>query len=440
MRVIVWGINFEPELTGIAPFNTGLCDYLRRRGHQVEMITAFPYYPSWRKIPGDMGYLFRTDEFLGISVRRCWHYVPRHVTTLRRIGHELSFGLTSFIRALFTARADVYVIVSPPLVLGPLASIVCWLKRRPYVFHVQDLQPDAAVGLGMIKVGRFTKVLYRFEAWSYRHASVISGISKGMLNAFAQKGVPEEKQMFFPNWIHGHGRKTQVIRGESERVGLGRRFREKFKIPEKVFLATYSGNLGRKQCLETLIEAAEILSRSTACPQRPRSRLEDIPNLNSARSILILIVGDGVMRQRLEDRILKLQLLNVRMMPILIESDYRGMLAASDIGLILQAAGSGQYFFPSKLLSMLSARLPIVSGADDDSALAKAVSEGKFGVNVPPADPSALADALADLAGNPEQLRDLSLNSRWVEQFSEAKVLAEFERKLIEITLRTTHS
>jgi colanic acid biosynthesis glycosyl transferase WcaI len=246
--------------------------------------------------------------------------------------------------------------------------------------------------------------------------------------------------MFFPNWIHGHGRKTQVIRGESERVGLGRRFREKFKIPEKVFLATYSGNLGRKQCLETLIEAAEILSRSTACPQRPRSRLEDIPNLNSARSILILIVGDGVMRQRLEDRILKLQLLNVRMMPILIESDYRGMLAASDIGLILQAAGSGQYFFPSKLLSMLSARLPIVSGADDDSALAKAVSEGKFGVNVPPADPSALADALADLAGNPEQLRDLSLNSRWVEQFSEAKVLAEFERKLIEITLRTTHS
>jgi colanic acid biosynthesis glycosyl transferase WcaI len=435
MRVIVWGINYAPELTGIAPFNTGLCEYLRERGHQIEMVTTFPYYPYWKKISGDKGYLFRTDEIDGVWIHRCWHYVPAQVTTFRRIWHELSFGLTSFVRILALARADVYVIVSPPLILGPLASFVCWIKQRPYVFHVQDLQPDAAVGLGMIKVGWFNALLYRVEAWSYRHAIVVSGISAGMLKAFDRKGVPKRKQLFFPNWIQLHSRNTYIIRSDTERVELGFRFREKFKIPEEVFLATYSGNLGRKQSLGTLVEAAALLFRTTACSQSLDMGLGDAADRASARPILILIIGDGVIRSQLEDRIAELQLLNVRMLPILVDRDYHGMLAASDVGLILQAAGTGQYFFPSKLLSLLSARVPIVSGADFDSELAKAIEDGKFGVNVPSENPGALAAALANLADNPEKLREMGQNTGWVDKFPGDKVLAEFERKLVEVTL-----
>src|SRR5690349_12117507 len=143
MRIIVWGINYAPELTGIAPFNTGLCDYLRQQGHHVEMLTTFPYYPFWRKIPGDRGLIYRTDDFDGVLVHRCWHYVPHQASSVRRMWHELSFGLTSCLRALFLARADLYIVVSPPLLLGPLAVLIARLKQRPFVFHVQDLQPDA---------------------------------------------------------------------------------------------------------------------------------------------------------------------------------------------------------------------------------------------------------------------------------------------------------
>src|ERR1043166_7618355 len=201
MRILVWGINYSPEITGIAPFNAGLCDHLKRQGHEVEMVTAFPYYPFWKKIDGDKGKLYRKDDFDGVPLHRCWHYIPRRVTTVRRIWHELSFGITSLLRVLSMKAADVYVVVSPPLILGPLASLVCAIKRRPYVFHVQDLQPDAAVGLGMVTGGRLARLLCWIEGWSHRRAAAVSGISNGMMTAFTNKGVPARKQWLSPNWI-----------------------------------------------------------------------------------------------------------------------------------------------------------------------------------------------------------------------------------------------
>src|SRR5438477_8979250 len=100
MRIIVWGINYAPEVTGIGPCNTALCEFLSARGHDVEMITTFSYYPAWRKRPDDRGHVFRTDHINSVPVHRCWHYVPRRVTAFRRILHELSFVAFSTVRAL----------------------------------------------------------------------------------------------------------------------------------------------------------------------------------------------------------------------------------------------------------------------------------------------------------------------------------------------------
>jgi len=71
MRVIVWGINYAPEVTGIAPYNVALCEFLRRRGDDVEMVATFAYYPMWRKQAKDRRRLYRTDNINGGPVRRC---------------------------------------------------------------------------------------------------------------------------------------------------------------------------------------------------------------------------------------------------------------------------------------------------------------------------------------------------------------------------------
>ena len=66
MRVIVWGINYAPEFTGIAPHSVALCEFLSARGVDVEMVTAFAYYPILGETAGRSGRLFRTDVINGV--------------------------------------------------------------------------------------------------------------------------------------------------------------------------------------------------------------------------------------------------------------------------------------------------------------------------------------------------------------------------------------
>src|ERR1044071_154855 len=238
MRIIVWGINYAPEFAGIAPYNVALCEFLDAEGHDVEMLTTFAYYPTWQKSGEDSGRLYRTDVVNRIPVHRCWHFVPARVSALKRILHEGSFVFTSTLRALFLSAPYVYVIGSPPLLLGMAGWLVGKLKRAPFVFHVQDMQPDAAVGLGMLKANWFTKALYWLEAFAYRKASRVSGITGGMLERFKAKGVPESKLIYFPNTIElGTGSVSPPERGS---------FRKRHGFAPDDFLAIYSGNLGVK--------------------------------------------------------------------------------------------------------------------------------------------------------------------------------------------------
>src|SRR5579883_410866 len=121
MRINIWGINYAPELTGIAVYNTGLCNYLSECGDEVTMVTGFPYYPSWRKSPQDAGKFWRTEMCGKVQVNRCWLYVPEQPTAIARIIHELTFVMTSFVRQLSLPAPDIYIVVSPPLLLGMAA-------------------------------------------------------------------------------------------------------------------------------------------------------------------------------------------------------------------------------------------------------------------------------------------------------------------------------
>ncbi len=237
MNIIVWGINYTPELTGIAPYNTVLCEYLSSQGHAVRMVTSFSYYPEWRKRPEDRRRWYRLDRVNGVKVHRCWHYVPKQPSTLRRMLHELSFVATTFLRVVTLRKADVMVVVSPPLLLGFAAWLAGLITRAPFIFHVQDLQPDAAFKMGMMRQGPLMRVLYFLEAFSYRKAARVSGISQGMLREFERKGVPSSKLVHFPNG---------VVLPELAQLPPRRRFRRRMGFAEGDFLAVYSGNLGVK--------------------------------------------------------------------------------------------------------------------------------------------------------------------------------------------------
>jgi colanic acid biosynthesis glycosyl transferase WcaI len=401
MRVIVWGINYAPEFAGIAPHNVALCQFLDGQGHDVEMLTSFAYYPTWRKRPEDRGHLYRTDVVSGIPVHRCWHFVPARVSALKRILHEGSFVFTSTLRALALSGPSVYFIVSPPLLLGAAGWLVGKLKGAPFVFHVQDMQPDAAVGLGMLKAGWFTRALYALEAFAYRHAARVSGITNGMLGSFKAKGVSEAKLIYFPNAIDLRTQESALGRGE---------FRRQHGFAPDDFLAVYAGNLGVKQGLDVLLEAAPLLSN-------PRIRL--------------LICGEGAQRESLAARVWEMKLPNVSLLPFQSGPGYRSLLADADLCFITQQAGAGNSFFPSKLLGLLAASKPVVTVAAPESELALSLRDAGFGVNVPPGHPRDLADILEALANDPQRLAEYGLAGRlYVEQFEKNRVMENFQTKL----------
>ena len=402
MRVIVWGINYAPEITGISPHNVAFCEFLEHEGEDVEMITTFAYYPAWRKYPEDRYHFFRTDQIKGVPVHRCWHFVPKRVSAWKRIVHEATFILTSTLRALLLRRPDVYVVVSPPLLLGVAAWMVSTLKGAPFVFHVQDLQPDAAVGLGMLRAGWFTRALYWLETFAYKHAARVSGISEEILDAFRRKGVPEQKLILFPNGVAIPDRTQIPARG---------RFRVKNGFAVDEFLAVYAGNLGVKQGLNILLDAAE--------------------QVRGSNQIRIVICGDGAERAALEKSMQDRRLSNVSMLPLQFGIDYQELLVDSDVSLITQQSGSGNAFFPSKLLVTLAYGSPLVTVADDESSLARAVAEGGFGRNLSPGQADQLANTFRELAQDQQQLRQWSENGRvYVNRFEQRRLLTDFFRQL----------
>ncbi|EDY19622.1 glycosyl transferase group 1 [Chthoniobacter flavus Ellin428] len=268
--------------------------------------------------------------------------------------------------------------------------------RDAYVFHVQDLQPDAAVGVGLLRDDAFTRSLYAVEAFAYRHAWQVSGISRGMLTAFSSKGVPPERQLYFPNGIR---LEDPPVRGA---------FRARQGMAENDFLAVYSGNIGVKQGVQLLVRAVRLVR---------------------GQRIRLVICGDGAQRYLIETEAAGLE--NVRLLPLLPDAEYREMLADCDIAVIPQLAGSGRAFFPSKLLNPLAYGCPILSVADADSELARVVAEGGFGCNVPPGEPASLAETLDRLAADPGQLAAWGKAGRtWVAQFEQTRVLEEFSENL----------
>ncbi len=408
MKITVWGINYEPEPTGIGPFNTDMCAYFAQHGHDVTMLTTFAYYPWWKKRAEDAGKWFSTEQVNNIKVCRCWHYVPAQPSTLKRLVHELTFVFNSTLRALVAPRPDVYIAVSPPLFLGIGVWLVSRFKGRPYVYHVQDLQPDAALGLGMIKPGLAVKLLYLLEKFNYRGAARVCGISEGMMEAFRAKGVPDERRYLFANWIPDENATEKKAATEPS-------FRETYGIAPGARLIAYSGNVGQKQGLEVVIDAA---------------------GKAAGENVLWVICGEGAAKRDLQASLDAQPNVPVRLMPLQPDGLYRSLLAEADISLITQQKGTGQFFFPSKLLSILQYGRPVLAVADESSELARAVRQGQFGLVVPPADAEALGQAAQTMINaSPATLRQWSENGRtWVRQFQRSQVLGCFSAELAKLS------
>lgn len=411
MRILVLGINYWPDQTGIAPFTTGRCEYLAGRGHQVTVCTGFPYYPEWR-IPDRYRRRVTTrEERNGATILRSYLYVPQRVTSAKRILHEGSFIASSLVRAVGQRKPNLLFVVSPPLGLSVSAIMLSRIWRIPYVFHVADLQPDAAVDLGMLKAGKVVRLLYALERLAYRKAAVVSTLTPAMRERIVSKGLAPDKVVLFSDWTEASLFDIPLQRG-------GEEFRRSFGL-ESCFLVLHAGNMGVKQGLDVVLGAAQ------------RSR--------SVGDLTYLLVGDGAARATLDARAEAMKLPNVRFLPLQSRKVFEDMLAAADITLITQQKAVADIVFPSKTITLLAAGRPIIASLSQGSEVARVVDDANAGLVVAPEDPDALFDAVMMLRKDEQTRVAMGENGRryarahWdahrILPYLEARLLSQIEHR-----------
>ena len=408
MKVLILSINYWPEVTGIGAFTTYRAEYLAAVGHDVEVCTTFPYYPEWKVPPGYAGKLAASEKRNGVRILRSYAYIPNPATSLKRVLHEATFIASSMIRAVVQKRPDLLLVVSPPLGLAVNAILLSRLWRIPYVFDVEDLQPDSAADLDMLPSWAL-RFLYRVESAAYRHAALVTTLTNGMRERIIDKGIPEEKVELL------EARVDDSLFDIGPREGSA--FRQRHGLESK-FLVTHSGNMGVKQGLEVIVDAAAL------------NRSDD--------SMRFLFVGDGAVCGRIQRRVAELELHNVRFLPLLEAEDFRGLLAASDVCLLTQQKSVSEIAFPSKIVTYLAAGRPVIASVNPDCEIAQTIRESGAGKIVAPEDAEALLAGIREFRG--ADLRQYRQNAQEYasRRWSSSRVLGHLERSLVSAAASAT--
>jgi putative colanic acid biosynthesis glycosyltransferase WcaI len=394
VTILILGMNYAPESTGIGPYTSEFAEFLSDSGHEVHVIAAPPHFPQWVIREDYRRSIFRTEIMNGVHVHRVYTYVPgKPRKVINRLLYDSIFSTSVLVRALFVKRADVVFAVSPPVQLGLTAWMVSRLHRAFLFFHVQDIVSRAAVGTGMVRASSMvSRIARRMESAVHQCADAIGVICNGFETYLKSVGVPGTKIIFFPNYVD-----TGVLQ-PGPRSGL---FRTLHKVSERDFVVMYSGGIAQKQGLETLVAAAE-----------------------NARQFRFFIIGEGPSKGDLERGVAARNLTNVTILPLQPKATLAQQLCAADVLVLTQKRNVTDAVFPSKLLTYMACERPIVAAVAEESETARFIRQYDVGLVVPPEDPAALASALVKLREDPALAARLARNAR-------CSVMATFEKRVV---------
>ena len=379
MRVVVVGINYPPEVAGIAPQTAALCRHLAARGDDVLMLTARPHYPAWRVSNGFRRQRFIREKCEGVRVLRLPSFIPtRPGALVHRLVYDASFAVAAALTALWLPRADVYLYVGAQPAAALATALVARIRRRPWVAKVADLAVNAATAVGMLRNPTLVRLLRTVEYATYKRADALLVLTEGFAEELTRHGLSEHK-------LH-------IVRDSEDLASLipttvRQEARQRHGLDPDRPLITHIGSIGRKQGLQVAVQAA-VRDLTGAC---------------------WLFVGDGPEREFVER---SAPAGRMRFLPFLPRRQLADVLAASDLALLTQRRQVIESVIPSKLITYMAAGLPVVASVHTDSEAARLIRKAGCGLVVEPETADALRDAVAELLADPARRRELGAAGR----------------------------
>lgn len=271
MKILVVDQHFYPEQFRI----NDICIELVKMGHDVTVLTGLPNYPKGKLYKGFRFFRKRNEVYKGIKIKRT-SIICRGKSVLRMGINYASFAINASIKAFFMKKDFdiVYVFQTSPVSMAWPAIVVSKMKKIPLIIHILDQWPISIASGGFSKNSLFYKSMYRLSRKTYKKADVLSissrGFEKYIKNELKINDIPI---IYSPSYAEDTYKNTK-------------------KTNNKKFDLLFAGNIGPATCVETIIEAANLLKKN--------------------KDIVFHIVGDGLSKASCEKKVSEYGLDNVK--------------------------------------------------------------------------------------------------------------------------------
>ena len=409
MHILLLTAYFPPETGSAANLYYELGKTFLDRGHTVSVVTGFPGYHVQGDVSQYQGRRWLKENVDSLSVYRIAVPQIARNTPIGRGLWQFSCALATTLPGMRVPHPDVVLVYSPPLPLGLTALAWRWLRKTPFVFNVQDLFPQSAIDLGLLRRRLLIAFFEALEHFLYRRADAITVHSPGNRDHVLAQGGRSDSTFVVPNSVD-----VGFIRPGPKENAL----RRKLGLNGK-FVVSFAGVMGFSQDLDVIIEAAHLLVEHS--------------------SIHFLLVGDGVEKKRLVEKSREMQLPNVTWLPIQPRDRYPDVLHASDVGLATLHAEVKTPVVPSKIWSNMAAGLPVIAALSLDGDAPRLIQEAQGGICVPPEQPEALAESILSLYRDANLRQRLGTNGRhYVEKYLSPQAVIESYEYIFEQVLLAT--
>ena len=254
-------------------------------------------------------------------------------------------------------KFDLVMYSTPPITF---CNAIEYVKRRDNAktyLLLKDIFPQNAVDIGMMSKSGIKGHMYKFfrnkEKKLYGLSDYIGCMSPANVEYVKQNNpeIDNYRVEVCPNCI-------EVV-DKSINAEERRSIRKKYDIPLEKRVFVYGGNLGKPEGIDFLIEC--------------------LHSQENSKDNYFLIVGDGTEYGKIEEFVKSSNQNNIRLMKRLPQEDYDTMVGACDVGMIFLDHRFTIPNFPSRVLSYMQAKIPVLACTDPNTDIGKIIEEAGFG-------------------------------------------------------------